>query len=179
MFPTWGFNKSGFLLQVDDKSVAFIHVVDGKPDDLHVETLFEETFTVVTGAQNKWAKRKQVRLEELMDESWIFGEPSNAVQRRISEFIQSRCGRLPTSTILTVDFNLRLSLIATGGYLSCIAASVYKYGAAGRPIKALPVDIGVKIPIAMIRLKNRTLRSRNTLKLGTANTISGDPHAKF
>ncbi len=166
-------------------------------DDLHVETLFEESFTVVTGAQNKWAKRKRVGLEELMDEPWIFGEPSNAVQMRISEFIHSRCGRLPSSTVLTVDMNLRLVLIVTGKYLSCIPASVYKYGAAGRQIKALPVDIGVTMPIAMVKLRNRTLTPavqllieqarvvagemgrQNTLKSDTVNTTTGDHHAKL
>ncbi len=40
-------------------------------DDLQVNTLLEESFTVVVGARSPWARRKKVELGELMDEPWI------------------------------------------------------------------------------------------------------------
>ena len=65
-------------------------------------------------------------------------------------------------------------LIATGGYLSCIPASVYKYGVAGRPIKDLPVDIGVRITIAVIKLKNRTLTPAVQLLIEHAREVASE-----
>jgi DNA-binding transcriptional LysR family regulator len=34
---------------------------------------------------------------------------------------------------------------------------VHRYGARGRPVNALPIDLGLKVPIAMISLKQRSL----------------------
>jgi DNA-binding transcriptional LysR family regulator len=126
-------------------------------DDLLVETLLEDSFTVVTGAASPWARRKKVELAELMDEPWLYGEPANVIQARISEAILARCGRLPLVGVYTVAMSLRLALLAAGGYVSCIPASVYRHGVQGQPIKALPIDVGLKVPIAMISLKQRTL----------------------
>jgi DNA-binding transcriptional LysR family regulator len=91
-----------------------------------------------------------------MDEPWIYGEPGNAIQARISEAIRARCGRLPRVGVYTVLMNLRLALLASGDYVSCIPTSVYRYGAQGWPIKALPIDLGLKLPIGIVSLKQRS-----------------------
>ncbi len=126
-------------------------------DDLQVETLLEDSFTVVTGAHSPWARRKKVELAELMNEPWLYGEPGNAIQALISEAIRTRCGRLPHVGVYTVAMSLRLALLASGDYISCIPSSVYRHGAQGRPIKALPIELDLKASIAMISLKARSL----------------------
>jgi DNA-binding transcriptional LysR family regulator len=126
-------------------------------NDLQAETLFEESFTVVTGAQSPWVRRRKVALAELMDEAWLYGEPGNATQARISDAIVAKTGRLPRVATFTVSMNLRLALLASGNYISCIPDSVYRYGAEGRPVKALPVDMELKLPVILYTLKNRTL----------------------
>jgi DNA-binding transcriptional LysR family regulator len=126
-------------------------------DDLHVENLFDESFCVVTAAHSPWVRRRKVELAELMDESWIFGEPENATQALISEVFRARTGSLPPIKVYTTSMNLRLALLASGNYMSCIPSSTYRYGAQGRPLKALPVDMGLKLPMAIFTLKNRTL----------------------
>jgi DNA-binding transcriptional LysR family regulator len=126
-------------------------------DDLNVELLYEESFCIVTAAHSPWARRRKVALADLMNESWIFGEPSNAVQRRISEVFRAKVGVLPSISVFTVLMNLRLALLAAGDYVSCIPRSVYRYGAQGRPIKALPIEMELKLPIQIFTLKNRTL----------------------
>lgn len=141
-------------------------------DDLQVETLLEESFTVVAGAHSPWARRKNVKLDDLMDEPWIYGEPENAIQTRISEAIRARCGRLPRVGVYTVAMSLRLALLASGNYISCIPSSVYRYGAQGRPIKALPIDLGVNLPVAMISLKKRSLSPVVQVFIETARQVA-------
>ena len=143
-----------------------------RDDDLHWETLFEESFTVVTGEKNPWARRRKVALANLMDEGWLYGEPGNATQARISETILAKTGRLPRVAMYTTSMNLRLALLASGDYMSCIPASVYRYGAAGRPIKALPVDMALKLPVAILTLKNRTLSPAVKLFIETAREVA-------
>lgn len=125
-------------------------------DDLNVETLFEETFVVVTAVHNPWARRRKVTLNELMNESWIFGESSNSTQALISEVFHAKAGGIPPISVYSTSMNLRLALLTSGNYLSCIPISIYR-SAQGRPLKALPVDMGLKLPVALFTLKNRTL----------------------
>ncbi len=75
---------------------------------------------------------------------------------RISEAMQARCGRLPRVGFYTIAMGLRLALLASGDYGSCIPTSVVRYGAKSRAIKALPIELGLKMPIEMISLKQHT-----------------------
>jgi DNA-binding transcriptional LysR family regulator len=92
-----------------------------------------------------------------MNESWIFGEPTNATQALISGVFRDRGLGLPPISVYTTSMNLRLALLASGKYVSCIPGSIYRHGTQGRPLKALPVNMGLTLPIAIFTLKNRTL----------------------
>jgi DNA-binding transcriptional LysR family regulator len=141
-------------------------------EDLRVENLFEESFSVVTAAHNPWARRRKVALGELMNESWIFGEPGNTTQALISEVFRARGGGIPPISVYTTSMNLRLALLASGNYISCIPSSTYRYGAQARLLKALPVDMGLKLPIAIITLKNRTLSPVVQLFIESAREVA-------
>jgi DNA-binding transcriptional LysR family regulator len=132
---------------------AMVHV----GEDIQVEHLFEESFCVVTAAHSAWARRSSIELSELMNESWIFGEAGNATQALISGVFRSKGLGLPPISVYTISMNLRLALLASGNYMSCIPRSIYRYGGKGRLLKALPVDMGLKLPVALFTLKNRTL----------------------
>ena len=141
-------------------------------DDLNSEILFEKSFTVVTGAQSPWARRRKVSLTELMDEAWLYGEPGNATQARISEAIAAKTGRLPRVATYTTSMNLRLALLVSGNYISCIPSSAYRLGSQGRPLKALPVDMNLKLPVALYTLKNRTLSPVVKLFIESARAVA-------
>jgi DNA-binding transcriptional LysR family regulator len=152
-------------------------IVAGSPpstseDDLSVEFLYEESFCIVTAAHSSWARRRKVALADLMNERWIFGEPTNAVQRRISDVFQAKVGALPPISVFTVLMNLRLALLASGDYVSCIPRSVFRYGAQGRPLKALPVEMGLKLPIQIFTLKGRTLSPMAKLFIENAREVA-------
>jgi len=126
-------------------------------DDLAVETLYEESFSIVTGFKSPWARRRKVVLMDLMDEPWLYGEPSNATQTVISQAIHARTGRLPHVAVYTTSMSLRLSLLSTGRYISCVPDSIYQHGSQGQTVRALPLDFELKLPIGLYTLKNRTL----------------------
>src|SRR5687768_15506234 len=122
-------------------------------DDLQVEDLFNESFYVVTAAHNPWARRRKVALADLMNESWIFGESGNRTQALISGVFRAKGLGLPPISVYTTSMNLRLALLVSGSYFSCIPGSTYRYGVQDRPLKALPVDMGLKLPIGIFTLK--------------------------
>jgi DNA-binding transcriptional LysR family regulator len=165
------------LLLLRDRKLDLIigrHPPRQVKDELNVEKLIDEGFTVVTGNDNPWARRRTVTLAELMNESWIFGEPSNATQAIISEIFRSKGLGLPTVSVYTTSMNLRISLLVSGKYISCIPASTYRFGAQGRPLKALPVDMGLKLPVSIFTLKNRSLSPAAQIFIEQARLIAAE-----
>jgi DNA-binding transcriptional LysR family regulator len=143
-------------------------------EDLSSEKLFDEAFTVVTGTDNPWARRRKVALAELMNESWIFGELDNATQRAISAIFDSKGLGLPPISLYTTAMNLRLALLETGHYISCVPASIYRYGRRARRLKALPIDMRLKLPIALYTLKNRSLTPAAQIFIEQARLVAAE-----
>ena len=46
---------------------------------LGFEFLFDDSFVVVAGAQNPWARRRRIELAELVNESWVLPPPESVV----------------------------------------------------------------------------------------------------
>jgi DNA-binding transcriptional LysR family regulator len=126
-------------------------------DDLNVETLFEEGLSVVVGQDSPWARRRKVALAELAGGPWIFGEPDNVVRSLVSKVFCDNDLNAPRVSIVSVSMHLRLALLATGKYLSTIPNSFVRYGVDRWSLKILPIDLGLRLPVGIFTLKNRTL----------------------
>jgi DNA-binding transcriptional LysR family regulator len=141
-------------------------------DDLALEVLFEEQLVVVVGARNRWAGRREVTLAELLDERWIFSEPTNAVQLVVSGAFRSNGLNLPKIGVVSTSMHLRFSLLATGQYVSAIPSALVRYNADPWQLKILPVDLGVRLPCGIITLKNRTLSPVVQLFIENARSVA-------
>jgi DNA-binding transcriptional LysR family regulator len=126
-------------------------------DDLNVETLFEEGLSVVVSQSSPWARRRKVTLTELAGGPWIFGEPDNVVRSRISKLFRDSGLDAPLVSVVSVSMHLRLALLATGKYISTIPNSFVPYGVERWSLKILAIDLGLRLPVGIFTLKNRTL----------------------
>jgi len=126
-------------------------------DDLNVETLFDEGLSVVVGQSSPWARRRKVTLAELGDGPWIFSEPENIVRSHLSQVFRNNGLDDPQFSVVTVSMHLRLALLGTGKYLSTIPNSLLRYSVDRWSLKILPIDLGLKLPVGIFTLKNRTL----------------------
>jgi DNA-binding transcriptional LysR family regulator len=124
---------------------------------LNVETLFEEGLSVVVGQSSPWARRRKVALAELAGGPWIFGETDNVVRSLVSRVFRDNGLDAPRVSVVSVSMHLRLALLATGQYLSMIPNSFVRYGVDRWSLKILPVDLGLRLPVGIFTLKNRTL----------------------
>jgi DNA-binding transcriptional LysR family regulator len=126
-------------------------------DDLNVEILFEEGLSVVVGQSSPWARRRKVTLAELRDGPWIFSEPENIVRSHLSQAFRNNGLDDPQFGVVTASMHLRLALLGTGKYLSTIPNSLLRYSVDRWSLKVLPLDLGLKLPVGIFTLKNRTL----------------------
>ena len=128
-----------------------------KDDDLDVEVLFDDPLFVVTGAQSRWARRRKVTLAELVNEPWIL-TPSSVVNAVIQDAFEAGGLKAPTERVSATSILLRIQLLATGRYLSVLPESALRSVAKQLSFKVLPIDLrSTSPPVAIVRLKNRTL----------------------
>lgn len=125
---------------------------------LSFEYLFADAYVVAAGAQSPWVRRRKVALAELMNESWALPPPESALGSVAMEAFRASGLDYPRVTLVTAAPEVRISLLATGRFLSIFGASVLGFPA-GRPeIKVLPVKLPVApVPVGIITLKDRML----------------------
>ena len=126
--------------------------------DLHFESLFHERIFAVAGTGSPWARRRKVRLEELLDQPWILshneirhGSPTRAAFDAVG-------AGLPSKLILSGSLNLRHALLATGRYLTVVPETVVKFCGPNSGYKVLPVDLPRwEIATMIVTLAHRNL----------------------
>jgi DNA-binding transcriptional LysR family regulator len=127
-----------------------------KDDDVAVEILFEDPNFIVAGASSRWARRKDIKLADLVDEPWII-PPSLAVQTVLENAFGLVSLKPPSPAVSASSILLRHKLLSTGRFLSVLAMSLLKTNAKQWKIKALPIELPKPPPVAVFTLKRRTL----------------------
>lgn len=131
---------------------------DSAIDQLNVEVLFDDEVVVVTGRQNKWARRREIDLAELMDERWILSAPGTWNHMVAEEAFRARGLHLPKISLKTLSIHLRTNLLASGPYITVLPHSVLRSYRDRFSLKVLPIHLPVRPwPVTIVTLKNRTL----------------------
>ena len=139
--------------------VAFARVnTMSSADEIEAELLFEEPLVVVAGVQSPWARRRTIKLAELIDEPWTWAGPETPFHLLVEEAFRASGIEPPHAAVHASSASLRISLAATGRYLAIVPAAMMKFRAVNPSIKLLPVELPTtKRQIAIMTLKNRTL----------------------
>jgi len=127
-------------------------------DDLVTETLFQEPMLVMTGATSKWAKRRQVKLAELLDEPWCLSSPGSLPRFLQEEVFHASELEVPRAKVVTLSIHLYTIMLETGRWLGLVPSSVIRVGPRRPSLKILPVKVlALPHPVGIIAVKNRTL----------------------
>jgi DNA-binding transcriptional LysR family regulator len=107
-----------------------------------------------------WAgRRRRIDLAELVDEPWMLPEgPDSWNYRVVAEAFRTRGLRVPKISVMTLSIHLRISLLASGRFITTFPSAIPRFHTARRSIKVLPVDLPDRpCPVVVKTLKNRTL----------------------
>jgi len=127
-------------------------------EQLEFETLYDDSFVVLAGAQNSWVRRRSIELAELVNESWVLPPPESALASFYMEAFRANGFDYPRAAVFTVPSDMRISLVATGRFLTIIPASILRFSTRRSELKILPVKLPLaRMPIGVATLKNRTL----------------------
>jgi DNA-binding transcriptional LysR family regulator len=130
--------------------------------DLNSDPLYEEHMSVVVGLDNRWARRRHIDLADLAGEAWVLPEANSVAWFWIDEAFRSIGVMTPRPQVISNSMSVRIGLVETGRFLTMVASSMLRFGAAGRRLKILPTRTKIR-PVDIITVKNRTLNPIATL----------------
>jgi DNA-binding transcriptional LysR family regulator len=125
---------------------------------LQYEFLFEDKYWVLAGAKSPWARRRSIDLIELANELWALPPPETTTGMvALSAF--RACGlEYPRTTVIAEPVDVRITMLATGRFITIFPASVFRFSARRPEMKILPVKQELsRVPVGIIMLKNRTV----------------------
>ena len=122
------------------------------------ESLFEDNVVVAAGVQSRWARRRRIKLDELVNEPWALPADGSAVGAILVEAFRARGLAPPAATVVVESSNIRSRLVATGRFLTVIPEFALTLPGRDPSIKALPVELpGARRTMRIVSLRNRSL----------------------
>lgn len=122
------------------------------------EFLFDDTYSIVAGARNPWARRSKVDLAELVNEAWVLPPMESVLGSVVMRAFRASRLDYPRTPVIAEPAEARMRLLATGRFISIFPDSVLKFFARRPELKVLPVKQSLgRVPIGIITLKNRTI----------------------
>jgi DNA-binding transcriptional LysR family regulator len=127
-------------------------------DEIDAEVLWQDQFLVVAGSRSPWARRRKIALADLLDEPWILAPPNNVFAPFVTRAFSAQGLELPRACVTSFSTAIRLQLVASGRFLTIMAASMLRPNAERWELKALPIALdAMSFPVAIFRLKHRTV----------------------
>jgi DNA-binding transcriptional LysR family regulator len=126
--------------------------------DLQADILYQEQLRVIAGVRSPWARRRKIKLAELIGEAWVLHPPNEMPGSLVAEAFQSNGLKLPERRLISFSLHMRNRLLATGRYLSVVPGSLLHFSDLPSPFKVLPIELAIQPrPVAIVTLKDRTL----------------------
>jgi DNA-binding transcriptional LysR family regulator len=142
-------------------------------EQLGFEKLYDDPFVVVASAQNPWARRRSIKLAELMNELWALPPPESALASVIMEAFRASGLDYPRATVSVFAHEARISLLETGRFLSIFSKSRLTLPTERPQLKVLPVEAPLPSrPVGLLYLKNRTLSPATQLFFHHAREVA-------
>ena len=125
---------------------------------LDYEFLYEDSYSVAVGASNSLARRRKVELAELANEPWALPPPETTTGSVALAAFRAIGLDYPRTTVIAEPVDVRITMLATGRFLTIFPESVFRFSARHPELKVLPVRQRLsRLPVGIIALKNRTI----------------------
>jgi DNA-binding transcriptional LysR family regulator len=142
-------------------------------EDIDVEMMYDEPLVVVAGIDNPWLRRRKIKLAELVNEPWTWPPAGSSYDSLVVEAFRASGLEPPRPAVYTHAINLRISLAATGRFLTVVPDSAVSIPSKYPSIRKLPVLLPTTRQwVHPLTLKKRTLSPLAKLFLDCAREIA-------
>jgi len=110
----------------------------------------------VAAGHSKWARRRNLKLAQLIEEPWVLPPLNTAVGSYVADAFRAAGLELPRASVLTFSLPLHRHLLASGRYVTALPQSMLHYSRSSLRRLAVKFPAPPR-PVSVITLKNRTL----------------------
>jgi DNA-binding transcriptional LysR family regulator len=115
----------------------------------------------------------QFARRELAGQLWVLPPPELVLGSTIADAFRALGLVYHGANVTTVSPEVRMSLLATGRFLTIFPASALQFHAGRSGLKVLPLALPiVRVPNGIVTLKNRTLSPVAQLVIGVAREVA-------
>ena len=137
------------------------------------EFLFDDSYVVAVGAQNQWVRRRRIEIAELVNELWVLPPPDSVIGSIVTDAFRASGLDYPRVSVVTDCPHMRISLLATGRFVTIFPASAFRFLTKRSELKILPVELPTALrPNGIVTLKNRALSPVAKLFIDCAREVA-------
>ena len=137
------------------------------------EFLFDDSYVVVAGPQNQWVRRRRIEIAELVNELWVLPPPDSVIGSIVTDAFRASGLDYPRVSVVTDCPHMRISLLATGRFVTIFPASAFRFLTKRSELKILPVELPTALrPNGIVTLKNRALSPVAKLFMDCAREVA-------
>ena len=137
------------------------------------EFLFDDSYVVAAGAQNQWVRRRRIEIAELVNELWVLPPPDSVIGSIVMDAFRASGLDYPRVSVVTDCPHMRISLLATGRFVTIFPASAFRFLTKRSELKVLPVELPTaRRPNGIVTLKNRALSPVARLFIDCAREVA-------
>jgi len=137
------------------------------------EFLFDDSYVVVAGAQNQWVRRRRIEIVELVNELWVLPPSDSVIGSIVMDAFRASGLDYPRVSVVTDCPHMRISLLATGRFVTIFPASAFRFLTTRSELKVLPVELPMaRRPNGIVTLKNRALSPVARLFIDCAREVA-------
>jgi len=140
---------------------------------LEFEFLYEDSYVIVADKKNPWVRRRRIALADLVGEPWVLRSSDTTMGAVVMEAFRVSGLDHPRVSVVTNSPEVRMSLLATGRFLTIVPTSTLRSLAKHSNIKVVPVELPIaRVPNGIVTLKNRTLSPVARLFIEAAREVA-------
>jgi DNA-binding transcriptional LysR family regulator len=129
-----------------------------REDDLNIETLFHDELAVICSKRNKWARRRDVALADLVAEPWVFPTSTGFLTQVMRGAFAEQGLEMPRATVTTASTYALSVLVGNGPFLGIHPGAMLTTPNDHPQLTAVDVRLPTtRGPIGVITLKGRSL----------------------
>jgi len=137
------------------------------------EFLFDDSYVVAAGPQNQWVRRRRIEIAELVNELWVLPPPDSVIGSIVMDAFRASGLDYPRVSVVTDCPHMRISLLATGRFVTIFPASAFRFLTKRSELKILPVELPTALrPNGIVTLKNRALSPVAKLFMDCAREVA-------
>ena len=137
------------------------------------EFLFDDSYVVAAGPQNQWVRRRRIEIAELVNELWVLPPPDSVIGSIVMDAFRASGLDYPRVSVVTDCPHMRISLLATGRFVTVFPASAFRFLTKRSELKILPVELPTaRRPNGIATLKNRALSPVAKLFMDCAREVA-------